>query len=78
MPQSDPPPTKKTDSLGMAPHRRSSPPSEDIELGDEIMMGDAEVTPGEPEIASSLADGGDVEITTGKPTSTRDLDPRRG
>jgi hypothetical protein len=66
MPQSDPPPTKKTESLGVAPHRRSSPPSEHIEHGDEIMIGDAEVTPGEPEVASSQADAGDVEITTGE------------
>jgi hypothetical protein len=85
MPRSDPPPTKKTESLEMAnktplgsPRRgKSSPPSEDIELGD--MMGDVEVTLDEPEIASSPAERNDVEITTGEADiSLADLDLDEG
>jgi len=76
MTRTDPPPTKKTESLEVAQKRRSSPPSEDIDLGD--MMGDVEVTPGEPETESPAA-GNDVEITTGEADiSLADLDLDEG
>ncbi len=67
MPQSDPPPKKRPEPDETARFASPSPlPETDVEFETDIILTDAELKLGEPEIAAAQAQAEDVEISTGE------------